>query len=116
MKLRDVPAPVWYIGAAAIAAAVIYQLVKRGAAAVGSAVNPTNPDNVAAAGVNAVGAALSGDESFNLGGAIYDLFHSDPTKAPAAPAATYTRTPMTNVPNPDRPVSPTAGQKRGDLP
>lgn len=43
-----------------------------------NAVNPLNHDNVFATSVNDVGASVTGDKDFTLGGAIYDLFHSDP--------------------------------------
>ena len=52
-----------------------------GAKAVGEAINPTNPDNVFARGVDAVGDFLddgADDDSFSLGGAIFDFFNGSP--------------------------------------
>lgn len=34
--------------------------------------NPTNPDNLAHSGANAVGAALTGDKDFSLGVKVFD--------------------------------------------
>lgn len=39
------------------------------------AVNPTNRDNIFYSGVNSVGAAVSGDKDWSLGGWIYDITH-----------------------------------------
>lgn len=52
-----------------------------------TAVNPLNHDNVFATGLNKIGASVTGDTSFTLGGAIYDLTHSDPTKPAPKPDA-----------------------------
>lgn len=41
------------------------------------AVNPVNPDNVFAGGVNAAGRAATGDPYWTLGGWFYDATHSD---------------------------------------
>lgn len=56
------------------------------AAAVGQAVDPTSDKNLAYRGVNAVGGALTGDDSFSLGGWFYDLTHDeyDPNAKPTA--------------------------------
>lgn len=55
---------------------LLYVLGKREASktaiAVGEAVNPVSDQNVFYRGVNAVGATLTSDENFNLGGWIYD--------------------------------------------
>lgn len=45
------------------------------AGAVVDAVNPASPENLAYRGVNGIGAALTGEESFTLGGWIYDVTH-----------------------------------------
>lgn len=45
---------------------------------VATAVNPASPDNLAYRGVNAVGARLTGDGSFSLGGWLYDLINPQP--------------------------------------
>ena len=47
------------------------------ARAVGDAVNPTSDKNLAYRGVNAVGATITGDDSFSLGGWLYDLTHDE---------------------------------------
>jgi hypothetical protein len=51
--------------------------IKRAAAAAAEAVNPVSDQNLAYRGVNAVGAAISGRDSFSLGSWIYDLVHDD---------------------------------------
>jgi len=45
------------------------------AGTVAHAVNPLNPENVAASSVNAVGQTLSGDKGWTLGAWIYDVTH-----------------------------------------
>lgn len=50
-----------------------------------NAVNPFNHDNVFATGVNKIGATITGDTNFTLGGAIYDWTH--PAFDPNAKAA-----------------------------
>lgn len=57
--------------------------VKQGAEAVSDAVgevitedlNPVSDQNLAYRGVNAIGAAISGDDSFSLGSWIYEITH-----------------------------------------
>lgn len=39
--------------------------------------NPTSDKNLAYSGVNAIGAAVTGDENFTLGGAIYEATHDE---------------------------------------
>lgn len=51
--------------------------LKAGLSAVGTAINPTSDRNLAYRGVNAIGAAVSGRDSFSLGSWIYDLTHED---------------------------------------
>ena len=46
--------------------------IANGAAAAGQSINPVNPNNVFADGVDAVGEVLTGNEHFKLGGWIYD--------------------------------------------
>lgn len=48
------------------------------AGAVGDAVNPTSDQNLAYRGVNAIGAAVSGDPSWSLGSWLYDVFNPPP--------------------------------------
>jgi hypothetical protein len=52
------------------------------------AVNPTNPDNVFAGGVNAGGQAATGDRYWTLGGWIYDMTHDDAGAIATAPLPT----------------------------
>jgi len=42
---------------------------------VATAVNPVNPNNVFASGVNSVGSAVTGDSNFSLGVWLYDATH-----------------------------------------
>lgn len=39
--------------------------------------NPASPDNVVNRGVSAIGAAISGDPAWSLGGQLYDWTHTD---------------------------------------
>lgn len=39
--------------------------------------NPASDKNLAYSGVNSVGAAITGDEAWSLGGAIYDATHNE---------------------------------------
>ena len=43
-----------------------------------AALNPASDKNLAYTGVNAVGQTVSGDDSWTLGGWIYDITHDDP--------------------------------------
>lgn len=86
-----------------IAGVAIYFVAKKigGAAAdaaqaVGDAINPTKDTNLAYRGVNAIGAAVSGDDSFSLGSWIYDITHPGEAEAirstpPFAPRSTQVR-------------------------
>lgn len=47
------------------------------AAAIKTAVDPTSHDNLANRAVNGIGEAITGDEHWTLGGAIYDLTHDE---------------------------------------
>ena len=63
-----------------VALFVIKRGVVTGAKAVGEAIRPTNPDNIFARGVNAVGDILDDgqdDGSFSLGGFIFDVFNPE---------------------------------------
>lgn len=42
---------------------------------VGQAINPTSDQNIFYKGVNSIGAALTGDDNFNLGSWTYDVLH-----------------------------------------
>lgn len=86
-----------------IAGVAIYLVAKKlgGAAAdaaqaVGDAINPTKDTNLAYRGTNAIGAAITGDDSFSLGSWIYDVLHPGEAEAirstpPFAPRATQVR-------------------------
>lgn len=69
-------------GIAIVAIVAVYLVARKtGAAlgdaaqAVGTAVNPVSDQNLAYKGVNAVGAAVSGDQSFSLGSWLYSVTH-----------------------------------------
>ena len=67
---------------AAVGVGVLYfaeRKARKVASDVGQAINPVNNDNIFAAGVDSVGAKLTGDDNFKLGAWIYDLFHEEPT-------------------------------------
>jgi len=80
-----------YAAAAIVAAVALYLVgrklagvagdaldeVKVTAQRIGTAVNPLSDQNLAYRGVNAAGAAVSGDKSFSLGSWLYDVFHKD---------------------------------------
>jgi|GEM_PF-3162377 len=67
------------VGAVAVffASRYVASKAKQGAQAVGQAINPINNDNIFAAGVNAVGEKITGDEHFTLGGFIYEAINGD---------------------------------------
>lgn len=82
--------PIYYIAGGLVAVAAVYVASRKVGEGVTAAVdlvgdvlnevNPLNPDNVIYTGVNQVGATVSGDKNFNLGGATYDALH-DPESA-----------------------------------
>lgn len=71
------------IGVALVVVVAAVLIARKLAPALGQAVNPVNPDNVFHSGVNAAGAAITGDESFSLGGWFHDLLSSDNAKIEA---------------------------------
>lgn len=87
---------------AVVGAAVVVYLTRSGATAlvdtaktIGAAVDPTNPDNVVASGINKVGSVLvsdgtgpgkNADGSWTLGGWLYDI--TNPGTAQAVKDAT----------------------------
>ena len=80
-KLLNTDAAKW-AAVAAVAAVALYFIGRKvagalpgAAATVGNAINPVNPDNIFAGGVNAVGGALSGSSDWSLGSWIYDVTH-----------------------------------------
>lgn len=73
--------------------------VPKALGAAGSAINPLNPENIFASGVNAVGAALSGSPGFSLGSWIYDVTHPGESAlitGPSASSAKYAKPPLTS--------------------
>lgn len=63
---------------AVVGGVALYVAEKKGreaVGAIGNAINPVNNDNIFASGVDSVGAKLSGDKNFKLGGWIYDVFN-----------------------------------------
>lgn len=89
MKTSSIPAPVWYAGGLAVAGVVAYYLIKKGAKATASALNPANPDNIINTTFNdALQTVGVVDQGSSLGSTIYDWFHTeyDPN-APALAAA-----------------------------
>jgi hypothetical protein len=52
-----------------------YLVWKNGLPALGTAINPTNPDNVFYGGVNAVGQSVTGQADWSLGTSIYNWLH-----------------------------------------
>lgn len=71
--------------------------LKRGLQAAGEAVNPTSDKNLAYRGVNAVGAAVTGDDSFSLGSWFYDLTHREYDPNADMPKRTPTFVPRSNA-------------------
>ena len=67
--------------------------VGEAAGRVGQAVNPTNPENVFYRGVNSIGAAISGDDNFNLGVWTYDILHPDQAAAMTSPITIVDKNP-----------------------
>jgi hypothetical protein len=65
---------------------------------IATTLNPASDKNAAYSGVNAVGAALTGDKAFSLGVWIYELLHPNATKAPVATTPRVTA-PATAAPN-----------------
>lgn len=81
MKFADTRAGM--ITAIAVVGAVALYVAEKKAreaiGAAGNAVNPLNNDNVFASGVDSIGAKLSGNKNFKLGGLIYDVFNPPKT-------------------------------------
>jgi hypothetical protein len=75
MKFADTKAGL--VVAAAVVGGVVLYVAEKKVRDMGQAVNPLNNDNIFAAGVDSVGANLTGDKNFKLGGWIYDVFHSN---------------------------------------
>lgn len=89
------------------------------AGAVGTAMNPTSPDNLAYRGVSAAGGAIvtdpagpgkNADGSWSLGGFVYDVFHDDPVTSwtpPPSPSGLSWSTQGGQFNNPSAYVAPT---------
>lgn len=60
----------------AVVGVVLLYKAKQAATSAVQAVNPLNNNNIFATGVNDVGAAVSGDPYWTLGGAVYDQTHN----------------------------------------
>lgn len=81
MGIKYQPINVTHAALAVAALAVVYLAYKskdQAAAAVKAAaqsVDPTSTENLVYKGVNHVGAAVSGDQSFSLGSWLYDVTH-----------------------------------------
>lgn len=70
------------IGGALAAAYYVYKLKQSAEQAVEAVktviqedINPASSKNIAYSGVNSIGAKLTGDDSFSLGGWVYDKLH-----------------------------------------
>lgn len=96
-------------GIAAVTAIYLINKTVQGGATVlrsiGDQVDPTNPDNYIAAGINKVGGVLvddpsgpgkNADGSWTFGGWIYDVTHTDPL-APTPPAGGGRTTQITPI-------------------
>jgi len=59
----------------AVAVYVAEKKAREAASQIGQAINPVNSNNIFASGVDSVGAKLSGNKNFKLGGWIYDVFN-----------------------------------------
>ena len=77
MKILDTKAGAAIgIGLTAILAIYLFKkTISDGAAAAAQSINPVNKDNIFSSGVNSVGAILTDDENFTLGGWVYDKTH-----------------------------------------
>lgn len=62
-------------GVVVVGGVVAYDQASRAAGSLVGYVNPASPSNIFYAGVNAVGASISGSESWSLGEWLYDISH-----------------------------------------
>jgi len=65
------------LGAGALAFLYLKNKTVEAVQEVGTAINPVNPENIFYSGVNEVGEALTGNESFSLGSWIYDKLNTE---------------------------------------
>lgn len=79
-----------FVAGVALAVLYIYTDAKRAAVAVGTAVNPVNPNNVINQGVNGIGAAVTGADDWSLGTQLHKWFGDETgfQPGPVKPAAT----------------------------
>ena len=66
------------VALSAVAAVTVWYTKKQATQAidvVGDAINPVSQTNIVNRGVNAVGAVLSSNDNFTLGGWLYDVFN-----------------------------------------
>ncbi len=73
--MNRLPPQLFYVLGALAVLGFVYWKGGKALAAAGNAVNPVNHDNVFSSSANALGSAISGDDSFSLGGTIYDWTH-----------------------------------------
>lgn len=85
-------------GLTGVAIFLLYK-AKGGASAALDAVNPNSRSNVVYGGVNSVGATLTGDQNFTLGGAVYDWWHDVPANQPGAAAVDLNPADSRNIVN-----------------
>lgn len=83
---------VWYgykkiSGAAGAAVGSVVETVSEVAS---TSLNPASDQNLIYRGINAVGGAAAGSDSWSLGSWIYDLTHSDPLAPPVSSPAGHT--------------------------
>lgn len=78
------------VGLAVLAAWKLYRVGGEVAAAAADVarheLNPGSDRNLAYRGVNAIGAAATGDDAFSLGSWLYDLTHADEGRQAEAPS------------------------------
>lgn len=72
---------------------------------VGQAINPTSNQNIFYRGVNSIGAALTGDDNFNLGSWTFDVLHPDAVKDMVQPIVINQKAP------PEASVMPNSWQR-----
>lgn len=62
----------------AVAAFIAYEIYKGGKTLITQTLNPASDKNAAYSGINALGAAVTGNSNFSLGSAAFDWFHNPP--------------------------------------
>lgn len=107
MKAGDVNPNLVLYGVIAVAAVYAIYNAKKAAGAVADTakqvitkdLNPASDQNLAYRGVNGLGAAITGDNSWSLGGWIYDITHPADVAATtgAATAPTFTQDQLNRI-------------------